>query len=47
VSHQPDPTLGGLPCSGPPSSGAVSAAAGLPGLGRLALQAHATDNGTP
>jgi len=47
VGHQSDPTLAALFCVGPTSSGAVNAVAGLPGLGRLELPGHATDNGTP
>ena len=47
VSHQSNPTLASLFCIGPTSSGSVNGAAGLPGLGRLELQGHATDNGTP
>jgi len=47
VSHQSNPTLASLFCIGPTSAGSVNAAAGLPGLGRLELQGHATDNGTP
>ena len=45
--HQSDPTLAALFCVGPTTSGSVNAAAGLPGLGRLELQGHSTDNGTP
>jgi hypothetical protein len=47
ANHQSDPILASLFCIGPTSSGSVNAAAGLPGLGRLELQGHATDNGTP
>jgi len=45
--HQSDPTLAALFCIGPTTSGAVNAAAGLPGLGRLQLTGHSVDNGTP
>ncbi|MBI3767019.1 MAG: hypothetical protein HY271_00835 [Deltaproteobacteria bacterium] len=44
--HVSDPTLAALFCIGPTTAGAVNAAAGLPGLGRLELGGHATDNGT-
>ncbi len=47
ANHQSDPILSSLFCIGPTTSGSVNAAAGLPGLGRLELQGHATDNGTP
>lgn len=47
TNHESDPTLAALFCIGPVSSSAVNGAAGLPGLGRLQLQGHATDNGTP
>ena len=47
TNHQSNPTLAALFCIGPTSSGGVNSAAGLPGLGRLQLQGHATDNGTP
>jgi hypothetical protein len=46
VGHQSDPILASLFCVGPTSSGAVNSAAGLPGLGRLELTGHATDNGS-
>jgi hypothetical protein len=45
--HQSDPTLAALFCVGPTTAPAVNSAAGLPGLGRLELQGHSTDNGTP
>ncbi|HEY2387154.1 MAG TPA: hypothetical protein VGK30_09345 [Candidatus Binatia bacterium] len=45
--HQSDPTLAALFCVGPTSSASVNSAAGLPGLGRLELQGHSVDNGTP
>ncbi|MBI3770795.1 MAG: hypothetical protein HY271_20190 [Deltaproteobacteria bacterium] len=44
--HASNPTLAALFCIGPTTAGAVNSAAGLPGLGRLELQGHATDNGT-
>ena len=47
VNHQSDPTIASLFCVGPTSSAAVNNAAGLPGLGRLELRGHATDDGTP
>jgi hypothetical protein len=47
VNHASNPTLAALFCVGPTSSGSVNGAAGLPGLGRLVLTGHATDNGTP
>jgi hypothetical protein len=46
VNHQSDPTLAALFCIGPTSAPAVNTAAGLPGLGRLELKGHATDNGS-
>jgi hypothetical protein len=45
--HQSNPTLAALFCVGPTTAPAVNSAAGLPGLGRLELQGHSTDNGTP
>ncbi len=45
MNHQADPTLASLFCIGPTASAAVNAVAGLPGLGRLELPGHATDNG--
>ncbi|HEY2386094.1 MAG TPA: hypothetical protein VGK30_03970 [Candidatus Binatia bacterium] len=45
--HQSDPTLAAMFCVGPTSSASVNSAAGLPGLGRLELQGHSVDNGTP
>jgi hypothetical protein len=45
-NHQSNPTLAALFCIGPTIGGSVNSAAGLPGLGRLELQGHATDNGT-
>jgi hypothetical protein len=47
TNHQSDPTLAAMFCIGPTTSTAVNAAAGLPGLGRLELQGHSIDNGTP
>ena len=46
VNHEADPTLAALFCIGPTTAPAVNAVAGLPGLGRLELPGHATDNGT-
>ena len=46
VAHQSDPRLAALFCVAGTNSGAVNAAAGLPGLGRLELQGHTIDNGT-
>jgi hypothetical protein len=45
VGHQSDPTLASSFCIGPTSSGAVNGVAGIPGLGRLELPGHSTDNG--
>jgi hypothetical protein len=42
--HQSDPKLAALFCVGP-TNPAVDSVAGLPGLGRLELPGHATDNG--
>ncbi|HEY2386093.1 MAG TPA: hypothetical protein VGK30_03965 [Candidatus Binatia bacterium] len=47
VNHQSNPSLAALFCIGPTSSASVNSAAGLPGLGRLELMGHSTDNGTP
>ncbi len=47
AGHAADPTLASLFCMGPTVSSAANIVAGLPGLGRLELQGHATDNGTP
>ncbi len=44
--HFADPTLAALFCIGPTTSSALNTAAGLPGLGRLELTGHSTDNGT-
>jgi hypothetical protein len=41
VNDEADPTLAALFCIGQTSAGAVNAAAGLPGLGRLELPGHA------
>ena len=46
IAHQSDPTLAALFCIGPTTAPAVNSVAGLPGLGRLELPGHATDNGT-
>ncbi len=46
-NHQSNPSLAALFCIGPTTSSSVNSAAGLPGLGRLELLGHATDNGTP
>ena len=45
--HQSDPTLAAMFCVAPTTSASVNNAAGLPGLGRLELQGHSVDNGTP
>jgi hypothetical protein len=47
VNHEANDVLASLFCIGPTSSAAVNAAAGLPGLGRLALRGHSFENGTP
>jgi cysteine-rich repeat protein len=41
VNDESDPTLAAEFCIGPTSSGAVNAAAGIPGLGRIELPGHA------
>jgi hypothetical protein len=46
ANHQSDPTLAALFCIGPTTASSVNSVAGLPGLGRLELPGHATDNGT-
>jgi hypothetical protein len=43
VNGESNPTLAALFCIGPTSAGAVNAAAGLPGLGRLELPGHARE----
>jgi hypothetical protein len=43
VNGEADPTLAAIFCIGPTSSSAVNGVAGLPGLGRLALQGHARE----
>jgi hypothetical protein len=47
VNHEADPTLAAMFCIAPTTSPAVNSVAGLPGLGRLELPGHATDDGTP
>jgi len=47
VNHESNPKLAALFCIGPTITPAVNSVAGLPGLGRLELPGHATDNGPP
>ncbi len=46
VNHANDPTFASLFCIGPTASSAVNSVAGTPGLGRLELPGHGSDNGT-